>query len=208
VLIRLVTAKPIVTDNPSSGLKTEHSDSIRRPNYSVMASASAAPSSPAAGTSEETNSNPNRDTRPGSQDADGSFECNICLDTAKDAVVSLCGHLFWYVTDFMILLLASDRILSHQFTHFKLLLLSHMLMTRRPHSRSHPFLTVCLFVPIPLLDFGGTTTNKQKFGETTNTRICNPVFITSLHLLLLLHQLALFAPVAGDKAQSSGVSRV
>ncbi|KAM7310587.1 E3 ubiquitin-protein ligase RNF185-like [Ixodes scapularis] len=25
---------------------------------------------------------------------DGNFECNICLDTAKDAVVSLCGHLF------------------------------------------------------------------------------------------------------------------
>ncbi|XP_018012723.1 E3 ubiquitin-protein ligase RNF185-like [Hyalella azteca] len=24
----------------------------------------------------------------------GSFECNICLDTAKDAVVSVCGHLF------------------------------------------------------------------------------------------------------------------
>lgn len=24
----------------------------------------------------------------------GRFECNICLDTAKDAVVSLCGHLF------------------------------------------------------------------------------------------------------------------
>ncbi|VEL20725.1 unnamed protein product [Protopolystoma xenopodis] len=24
----------------------------------------------------------------------GSFECNICLDPAKDAVVSLCGHLF------------------------------------------------------------------------------------------------------------------
>lgn len=23
-----------------------------------------------------------------------SFECNICLDTAKDAVVSMCGHLF------------------------------------------------------------------------------------------------------------------
>jgi E3 ubiquitin-protein ligase RNF5 len=23
------------------------------------------------------------------------FECNICLDTARDAVVSLCGHLFW-----------------------------------------------------------------------------------------------------------------
>ena len=26
---------------------------------------------------------------------DGHFECNICLDTAKDAVVSRCGHLFW-----------------------------------------------------------------------------------------------------------------
>lgn len=26
-----------------------------------------------------------------------NFECNICLDTAKDAVISMCGHLFWYV---------------------------------------------------------------------------------------------------------------
>lgn len=25
---------------------------------------------------------------------ESAFECNICLDTAKDAVVSLCGHLF------------------------------------------------------------------------------------------------------------------
>ncbi|XP_054166271.1 E3 ubiquitin-protein ligase RNF185-like isoform X2 [Oppia nitens] len=25
---------------------------------------------------------------------DANFECNICLDSAKDAVVSLCGHLF------------------------------------------------------------------------------------------------------------------
>uniref|UniRef100_A0A8C2S4K0 E3 ubiquitin-protein ligase RNF n=1 Tax=Capra hircus TaxID=9925 RepID=A0A8C2S4K0_CAPHI len=25
---------------------------------------------------------------------DSTFECNICLDTAKDAVISLCGHLF------------------------------------------------------------------------------------------------------------------
>lgn len=27
------------------------------------------------------------------------LECNICLDTARDAVVSMCGHLFWYVLD-------------------------------------------------------------------------------------------------------------
>ena len=26
---------------------------------------------------------------------DRTFECNICLDTARDAVVSICGHLFW-----------------------------------------------------------------------------------------------------------------
>lgn len=35
-----------------------------------------------------------------SAEKDGSaqeslFECNICLDTARDAVVSRCGHLFW-----------------------------------------------------------------------------------------------------------------
>jgi len=27
----------------------------------------------------------------------GTFECNICLDTAKDPVISMCGHLFWFV---------------------------------------------------------------------------------------------------------------
>lgn len=31
---------------------------------------------------------------PSSQDST-AFECNICLDTARDAVVSMCGHLFW-----------------------------------------------------------------------------------------------------------------
>lgn len=28
-----------------------------------------------------------------------TFECNICLDTARDAVISMCGHLFWYETE-------------------------------------------------------------------------------------------------------------
>ena len=32
-----------------------------------------------------------------SQESSGNFECNICLDTARDAVVSMCGHLFWLV---------------------------------------------------------------------------------------------------------------
>lgn len=25
----------------------------------------------------------------------GKYECNVCFDTATDAVVSMCGHLFW-----------------------------------------------------------------------------------------------------------------
>nr|ACO14880.1 RING finger protein 185 [Caligus clemensi] len=30
----------------------------------------------------------------GSNEDNSLFECNICLDTARDAVISLCGHLF------------------------------------------------------------------------------------------------------------------
>jgi len=29
-----------------------------------------------------------------SEPGSAQFECNICLDTAKDAVISYCGHLF------------------------------------------------------------------------------------------------------------------
>ena len=32
------------------------------------------------------------------------FECNICLDTAKDAVISMCGHLFWLVRQYFLFL--------------------------------------------------------------------------------------------------------
>ena len=27
--------------------------------------------------------------------SNANYECNICLETPKDAVVTLCGHLFW-----------------------------------------------------------------------------------------------------------------
>lgn len=31
----------------------------------------------------------------GNESENSMYECNICLDTARDAVVSMCGHLFW-----------------------------------------------------------------------------------------------------------------
>lgn len=34
------------------------------------------------------------DSKDDEKKEDCTFECNICLDTAKDAVVSMCGHLF------------------------------------------------------------------------------------------------------------------
>ena len=39
------------------------------------------------------------DTKEGQADQGSLFECNICLDTASQPVVTLCGHLFcwpWY----------------------------------------------------------------------------------------------------------------
>lgn len=47
-----------------------------------------------AGGSSGSGGNSNQQSFPQSDLNGGSFECNICLDTAKDAVVSLCGHLF------------------------------------------------------------------------------------------------------------------
>ena len=38
----------------------------------------------------------NRDDQDNNEDpSESNFECCICLETAKDAVISLCGHLFW-----------------------------------------------------------------------------------------------------------------
>ncbi|KAK7476608.1 hypothetical protein BaRGS_00032154 [Batillaria attramentaria] len=45
-------------------------------------------------TSPNNNSQPNGDGGTPSEDSAGTYECNICLETANDPVVSMCGHLF------------------------------------------------------------------------------------------------------------------
>ena len=35
-----------------------------------------------------------KDEDKGKEEPNNNFECNICLDVARDAVISLCGHLF------------------------------------------------------------------------------------------------------------------
>lgn len=45
----------------------------------------------ATGNADEPNSDGNENA---AKKDDSMFECNICLDTAKEAVVSMCGHLF------------------------------------------------------------------------------------------------------------------
>ena len=43
----------------------------------------------------------NRDDQNKNEDpSESNFECIICLGTAKDAVITLCGHLFWLVCKF------------------------------------------------------------------------------------------------------------
>ncbi len=41
---------------------------------------------------------PNNTTKSNEEDEKNElFECNICFDTAQDPVITLCGHLFWFV---------------------------------------------------------------------------------------------------------------
>lgn len=43
----------------------------------------------------ERNAEPSTSGNEHNETNDPNFECNICLDTAKEAVISMCGHLFW-----------------------------------------------------------------------------------------------------------------
>lgn len=46
-------------------------------------------------TKDSTASGSNAPTAENDKKDDSLFECNICLDVARDAVVTMCGHLFW-----------------------------------------------------------------------------------------------------------------
>ncbi|KAH8418994.1 hypothetical protein KR222_011866 [Zaprionus bogoriensis] len=58
------------------------------------AAAAAAAGAAGAGTTSSSASNENSNDKDKDQGDESLYECNICLDTAKDAVVSMCGHLF------------------------------------------------------------------------------------------------------------------
>lgn len=45
---------------------------------------------------------------------DSAFECNICLETAKDAVVSMCGHLFCWPCLYQWMYAADSNTQSHK----------------------------------------------------------------------------------------------
>lgn len=82
---------------PDSVPSTSSSSNDPQPTASTSAADSTNPesggSSSATGKSKINLEDANDDGDEEKKD-DSVFECNICLDTAKDAVVSMCGHLF------------------------------------------------------------------------------------------------------------------
>lgn len=93
----LSEATPVVVDTPQStdtdnnsvpsANNTVNSETIQPPvkeQSSSSFTATAPDTSNAKQTSDANNTKKD----------DSMFECNICLDTAKEAVVSMCGHLF------------------------------------------------------------------------------------------------------------------
>lgn len=69
--------------------------SVPNPIPSVSTSSNASKPTPSAPPDpKQLNKNENLEKKSEDKKDDSIFECNICLDTAKDAVVSMCGHLF------------------------------------------------------------------------------------------------------------------
>ena len=75
-------ARPKIKEKESISISnTSNSSYVDSTKDRLGATSSESKSNITETTSEETNTN-------------AAFECNICLDVARDAVISMCGHLF------------------------------------------------------------------------------------------------------------------
>ncbi len=87
-------------DNESDGWEQvqqqDHSDGdpVAGPSGTCHHSQGAKPKEKDKGQEEEKAKTNQGDEGEDEEEGHRSFECNICLDVAKDAVISLCGHLF------------------------------------------------------------------------------------------------------------------
>lgn len=89
------TASPFNdTSKASEADSTTHSGSSSSKNSSEASKADTAEPDSSGNKSGTGKSKINLENDEEEKKDDSMFECNICLDTAKDAVVSMCGHLF------------------------------------------------------------------------------------------------------------------
>ncbi|KAJ3369294.1 hypothetical protein GGF31_005394 [Allomyces arbusculus] len=94
---RLVSANPPGTASPSSSSSNTSPALARRAPTATATSTAARNSTPAAtATPASASATSASDTSAADMGGLGSglFECNVCLETASDPVVTLCGHLF------------------------------------------------------------------------------------------------------------------
>lgn len=78
----------IVNNSAPSASNIINNENIQPSEKEQTSSSSANASTPDTPNAKQTNDANN------TKKDDSMFECNICLDTAKEAVVSMCGHLF------------------------------------------------------------------------------------------------------------------
>ena len=107
---------------------------------------SASPSAPSTSTSDEHEHRSN----------DSRYDCNICLDCAKDAVISMCGHLFW-----------SEKVMKKSLCHFDLSFswpCIHQWLETRPARPTCPVCKSALSADklIPLYGRGGDGVDPRK----------------------------------------------
>jgi hypothetical protein len=62
-----------------------------------MRSSSSSSNEPLSETQPSSSNNDNENEN--QQQKNDLFECNICFDPANEPVITVCGHLFWYVNN-------------------------------------------------------------------------------------------------------------